>query len=736
MALQVQNNLLMRLAWTKFNYMTKKIYSFLFLISSLFVASQNIEFEKMNFPEKKDELKEAIKKLELGVDFYEQGRKEFDDYKKQYLATKKYLPVSHRDYRHAGYHNFRDALSPLNDANRFNPKNASLNYMLGFIWFMTNPISKETVGYLETAYNLDSKIQPDITYWLAWTYQLHARWEDALKYYELYLNYLKQRAKANVAAMEDVKKKMTECDLGKAFSANPERVFVDNLGVAINSSFPEYGPSISTDEETIFFTTRRQNNVGNKRDVNDNGFFEDVFSSVKVNGKWQTAKALSKNVNTDSHDATAGLSPDGSKLYVYRAGPNDGGDLFETVLFGLDWEPPVHMNKNINTKYHESTVSLSFDGKRLYFVSDKEQGIGDADIYYSDMDVNGEWGPAKNLGPDINTKYSEEGVFIHPDGVTLYFSSKGYNSMGGYDIFKSTLVDGKWQTPVNMGYPINGPDDDVFFVVSGSGNRAYFASEKPGGFGENDIYKITFLGPEKQPILNTEDQLLAMVASPISHLKTENEVEVKLAKLTILKGIVEDEKSKNPLESTIELIDNEKNILLATFNSNSSTGKYLVTLPSGKNYGIAVKREGYLFHSENFIIPEATEFQEFNLDIDLKKIEIGSTIVLKNIFFDFDKATIRSESANEISRLIKLLKDNPKIKIELSSHTDNIGSDDYNLKLSDNRSKSVVDYMISKGIPSTRLIAKGYGETKPIETNDTEEGRQNNRRTEFKILEK
>lgn len=736
MVLPEQNNLLTPLAPINFMLMNKFLYILLFLISSLCLSAQSVEFEKANFPNKKDELKDVLKKLELGTDFYEQGRKEFDDYKKQYLATKKYFPVSHRDYRKVGYHNFRDGLSPLNDANRFNPKNANVNYMLGFIWFMTDPLNKETLLHLEAANALDSKIQPDLAYWLAWTYHLNARWEEALKFYETYLAFLKQRVKANTLAIEDVKKKMTECDLGKAFSTNPERVFVDNLGPNINSSFPEYGPSISTDEETIFFTARRSNTYGGKRDENDNGFFEDVYSSVKVAGKWQPSKPLSKNVNTDSHDATAGLSPDGNKLYVYRAGPTDGGDLYETVLFGLDWEEPVHMNKNINTKYHESTVSMSFDGKRLFFVSDKESGLGDADIYYSDMDVNGEWGPAKNIGPEINTKYGEEGVFMHPDGVTLYFSSKGYNSMGGYDIFKSSMVNGKWQTPINLGYPINGPDDDVFFVVSGSGNRAYFASAKPGGFGENDIYKITFLGPEKQPLLNTEDQLLAMVANPISNLKTETEVEVKSAKLTILKGIVQDEKNKKPLESSIELIDNEKNTVLATFKSNSSTGKYLVTLPSGKNYGIAVKHEGYLFHSENFIIPEATEFQEFNLDIDLKKIEIGSTIVLKNIFFDFDKATIRSESANEISRLIKLLKDNPKIKIELSSHTDNIGSDDYNLKLSDNRSKSVVDYMITKGISASRLIAKGYGETKPIETNDTEEGRQNNRRTEFKILEK
>jgi len=272
--------------------------------------------------------------------------------------------------------------------------------------------------------------------------------------------------------------------------------------------------------------------------------------------------------------------------------------------------------------------------------------------------------------------------------------------------------------------------------VSGSGSRAYFASAKQGGFGEKDIYKITFLGPEKQPLLSTQDQLLAMRANPISNLKTENAVEVKLAKVTILKGVITDAKTTQPLEAAIDLIDNDKNEVLATFKSNSASGKYLVTLPSGKNYGIAVRKDGYLFHSENFNIPEGADYQEYNKDVALKKIEIGNTIVLRNIFFDFDKATLRPESTNELERLIKLLNDNPTIKIELGSHTDSKGSDDYNMKLSDNRSKSVVSYLIDHGIAATRLVAKGYGETKPIDTNDTDEGRQNNRRTEFKILEK
>lgn len=712
--------------------MKKILYTALFLPFCFNVFSQNVEFEKDNFPGRKEELREARKKLDIGIEFYMQGRKEFEDFRKGYISDHKYLPVSHYDYQKAGYQNFRSALSPLSDANKFNPKNARLNYMLGVVWFISDPSNTETLKFFETAYNLDPKVEPDIAYWLAWSYHLNSKWDDAIKYYQMCL----AQPKVKPFELEDLNKKIAECNNGKKFSANPERVFVDNLGSSVNTSFPEYGPSITADEETVIFTARRDNSTGGKRDENDNGYYEDVYISTKKNGKWQPSILLSKNVNTEGHDAAAGLSPDGSKLYVYRHSGKDGGDLYESTLFGADWEPPVHMNKNINTKYHESSVSVSGDGHRIYFVSDKESGLGDRDIYFSDMDVKGEWGPSKNLGPDINTKYGEEAVFMHPDGVTLYFSSKGHDNMGGYDIFKCTFENGKWSKPINLGYPINGPDDDVFFVVSGSGSRAYFASAKQGGYGEKDLYKIMFLGPEKQPLLNTSDQLLAMVANPISNLKTENAVEVKVAKVTILKGVITDAKTTQPLEASIELIDNDKNQVLATFKSNSASGKYLVTLPSGKNYGIAVKRDGYLFHSENFNIPEGADYQEYNKDVALKKIEIGSTIVLRNIFFDFDKATIRPESANELERLIKLLNDNPSIKIELGSHTDSKGSDDYNLKLSDSRSKSVVDYLIGKGISASRLVAKGYGETKPIDTNDTDAGRQNNRRTEFKILEK
>jgi len=643
--------------------------------------------------------------------------------------------VSRKDYQRVGDIYFKKALPFLIKAQEFNPNNAKLNYMLGVINFNLNPQSDAAIKFLEKAISFNVKIPIEATYLLGWAYQFQLKWDDAIKYYQIHLNISNTNAKENAFAIEDVLKKINECKVGKQEIADPKRVFVDNLGSNINSSYPEYSAFISADESMMILTARRENSTGGKLDEMDGWPFEDLYQSFKVKGKWTAAQNFGPIVNTDDHDASSGLAGDGTTMFIFKYTEKDGGDIYTSNLKGNTWTKPEQLNKNVNSKYHESCVSLSYDGKRLYYISDREGNIGGGDIYYSDKDKKNEWGPSFNAGAILNTKYGEEGVFMHPDGKTIYFSSKGHKTMGGYDVFKSVFENGMWSEPINLGYPINGPDDDVFFVISGSGHHGYFASSKQGGYGDKDIYKITFLGNEKMPVLMNEDNLLASVTAPVSEFKAEKIVSSG-PKMTILKGVISDDKTKIPLDATIELIDNTLNEVIATFNSNATTGKYLVSLPSGKNYGIAVKKDGYLFHSENFDLMTSQQFQEVIINVALKQIDIGQSIILKNIFFDFDKATIRMESANELDRLIKLLTDNPTLKIELGSHTDSKGSDDYNQKLSQSRSQSVVNYLIGKGILTDRLVAKGYGETVPVATNDTELGRQENRRTDFKILSK
>lgn len=701
---------------------------------SVHTFAQNVEWEEKNFPEKKS-FKEAKRHYEDGNDLFKTGQAIQDEELQSFIKEYHYLPNGINELGGAGMEQFQLALTEYLTANQFNPNSASLNFKIAVCYYNIPSEKLMAVSYIEKAIKLNPSVDPMVNYFAGRLFHLSSRWDEAIAAYRSYQTTLNVDPVKNKDKIADMNRKIAECINGKEYVKNPQRVFIDNLGKTVNSSDPEFSPMITADESVMLFTSRRSTTTGGKKDQ-DSQFFEDLYKTEMVNGAWTMPVNMGKPVNSEDHDATAGLSPDGQRLYVYR--PTKGGDIYESVLKGSMWSEPERMNKNINSDGHESTVSLSGDGKKLYFISDKKEegAIGHRDIWYSTMDEKGKWGKSVNMGPGINTIYGEEGVFVHPDGKTIYFSSQGHKSMGGYDVFKIVFENGKWSEPINLGYPINGPDDDVFFVISASGKHGYFASNKSDGFGEKDIYKITFLGAEKPLAISNEDNLLAGRTQPVKQVQAQQPVAITTAQITILKGTITDINTKKPLGATIELVDNERKEVIATFTANSATGKYLVSLPSGKNYGIAVKLDGYLFHSENFDIPAATNFQEVVKDVEMKPIVVGSTIVLKNVFFDYNKATLKPESYLELDRVVKLLTDNPSMRIELSGHTDNRGTAEYNQKLSEDRAKSCVDYLTSKGIAPSRLEYKGYGETKPIDTHDTEEGWANNRRTEFKIIGK
>lgn len=684
----------------------KRYFLLFFIAASGMLNAQNVEFKKDNFPGRKDEFKEAMEAIKAGDAYMEQGPTQYA------WALPLYLK-----------------------ANAFNPSNAQLNYKVG-LCYIYSAFKWEAQKYLEKSYKLDPAVNVEIHYYLGRANHLAEKWESAIAEYKIYLQVLDPKKDAD--KIKDTNKKIQECNNGIELVKNPVNAFIDNVGGNINGRFPDYGPVISADESVMFFTSRRDNSTGLKLVPGTPDYFEDIYVSTNVNGKWTPAVNMGKPINTDGHDATVAVNADGTKLFIYLDDKGDG-NIYECEQKGVTWSKPDKMSSNVNTKSHESSASVSADGKTLYFVSAKpEDNFGGHDIYMCQLDEKGKWGKPMNLGAVINTEYNEESVFIHPDGKTLYFSSQGHKTMGGYDVFKSVFNSQSktWSVPENIGYPVNSPDDDIDFVLSASGKHGYYSSFTKNGMGEKDIYMITFL-TAKEPVLSTEDNLLASLSAPVKETVILSKVDVSAPQLTILKGIIFDELSKKPLEATIELVDNGKNELLATFKSNSTSGRYLVSLPSGKNYGISVKCDNYLFHSENFDIPLSSTYQEVIKDIGLKNIAVGSKIILKNIFFDFDKATLRQpESTNELDRLIKLLNDVPSMKIEISGHTDSKGSDSYNLTLSQNRAQTVVDYLVSHGISKDRLKATGYGETKPIDTNDTDEGRQNNRRTEFEILSK
>jgi outer membrane protein OmpA-like peptidoglycan-associated protein len=340
---------------------------------------------------------------------------------------------------------------------------------------------------------------------------------------------------------------------------------------------------------------------------------------------------------------------------------------------------------------------------------------------------------AAQMISSVNSRFNDGPIYVAINGETMYIASQGEGSYGGYDIFVSKGSKGNWSKPVNMGYPINTPYDDFFFSPTANGKFAYIASNRAGGKGGFDIYKATFFGAPKTPIMESENYLLASVVTPIKDNAIEEEVEVKKKSFTVFKGKTIDALTKEAIEAEIEITDNTTGQLIKTLTTNSATGKFIITLSSGKNYGIAVKTEGYLFHSENFDIPNGTTDNLVNKIIELKNITIGSSITLRNIFFDSGKSVLREASNTELNRLVKLLTDVPTLQIEISGHTDNTGSATINEKLSQDRAQAVVNYLKGKGIDTGRLTAKGYGSSKPIASNATKFGRQENRRTEFEI---
>lgn len=673
---------------------------FTLLIAFKMAFNQSVEFNKYNFPTNKEGLSTALGYISTGDNYYQDGPGVYR------LAIDNYLK-----------------------ADKFNPDNALLNYKLGRCYLDQND-KTEAIKYLEKAVELDPRISPDMVYndvnfLLARAYHLDYQFDKAISKYNEHKNGLTPEQLTK--EVKTIDKMIGECEIAKKLVAKPVRVFVDNLGEVVNSAYPDYRPLVVPEESLILFTSARESTTGGKRDK-DSYYFEDIYVSNYIDNKW-TLPENAYDMNSTSHDATAGLSSDGTILYVYKSA--GGNRLFESNLVNNSYSFPREMPNAINDGMKQASAALTFDKTTLYFTSSREDGYGGQDIYVSKKDAKDRWQDAVNIGATINTPFDEEGVFITTDGKTLYFSSRGHNTMGGFDIFKTEWVDGKWSNPVNLGYPINTPEDDVFFTMATSGQRGYYSSKKKDGFGGHDLYIITFLGAAK-PMLLSPGELLLAYTEPSALPKPEAAIEQN----TTLSGNILDAATQVALQATIEIVDNSKNELIASFESNSTTGAYLISLQPGKNYGISVNKQDYLFHSENFDIPEDAVAKQIKKDILLKKVEVGTRIVLNNIFYDFNKATLRPESEAELDRLYKLLNENPTLKIEISGHTDNVGSASYNQKLSESRAKSVVNYLLDKGIAQTRLTFKGYGFNRPVAGNDTEDGRQQNRRTEFEILDK
>ena len=490
-------------------------------------------------------------------------------------------------------------------------------------------------------------------------------------------------------------KLLADCDFSLQAMQHPVVFKPINLGPAINTEADEYLPNVTADESTLIFTRKIGNN-------------EDFYQSKNLKGNWVNAVGLSNKINTpDFNEGAQSISQDGQYLFFTGCNRPDGlgrCDIFLSHKNSTDWDKPINLGPPINTPGWESQPSISADGKTLYFVSLRKGGYGGYDIWKSTYTETG-WSEPENLGPNINTPYDEQSPFIHPDDQTLYFASNGWPSLGGKDLFLSRKgADGKWQKPENLGYPINSSGDENGLTLTANGTYAFFSSNNLKGAGGFDIY--TFEMPDK----------------------------IRPKVVTYVKGKVKDAKSNEPLDADVQIVDLKTNKQIYQNISALNQGEFLATLNVGNDYGLNISRPGYLFYSENFSLSKQTSGKPYNIDVALQAIAIGSKSVLRNIFFDTNAFSLKPESISELGKLIAFLNLNPKVKIEISGFTDNIGNAKSNQILSENRAKEVYSYLITNKIPSESLTYKGYGAMQPVAPNSTEEGRSRNRRTEFKIV--
>lgn len=487
---------------------------------------------------------------------------------------------------------------------------------------------------------------------------------------------------------------------------NPVPFEPENPGRAINSEHAEYSPALTADEKTLIFT-RKKPREGYPADYG--AYYEDFYISYFQDGVWTKAENLGPPLNTSGNEGAQTITADGRHLYFTACNRPDGlgsCDIYYAMREGDTWSVPVNPGPPLNSSAWDSQPSVSADGNTIYFASGREGSKGHMDIWKAKKNADGSWNKPENLGPLINTIGSELSPFIHHDNQTLYFASDGHPGMGGLDIFYSRRDDsGRWTEPVNMGYPINTHGDEFSLIVGASGQWAWFASDKEGGYGGSDLYTFE-LYPD---------------ARPEPH--------------TYMKGIVTDARTNTPLSARFTIVNVNDDRMVTGASSDPVDGSFLVALPAGQDLALNVSKEGYLFFSEHFSYAGLRTIAEPYLrNIPLQPVAEGQAVVLRNIFFETDSHRLRESSRAELAELLRFMQENPGIHIEISGHTDSTGSFDYNMVLSEKRAMSVRDYLTGRGISKDRISYMGFADTRPIDTNETEEGRANNRRTEFRVM--
>ncbi len=671
-------------------YLTYHIIAFVLLYVKLQAQNKNVPFDKSLFKNKKEHFKKALTNFKRGNVLYEETH-------------------------------YKDALYFYLKVQNFNPKNDLLNFKIGDIYLRTGQPEKAK-PYLETAWLLSEKNNPQMIYALARVYHLHSEWVKAIDGYNQYIGMLETGRKSREKRLK-AQKLIANCEAGKMITRRFTTV-VTPLGRSINSREDDYSPVVNSEENILFFTSRRVGVTGLYRDESGD-YYEDIFMAVKKDSVWRRAVNLHRDINSSGHDAVAGIARNGRMVFIYR-GTNNGDIYFSKKAKKQKWTKLERLPKPVNTKYRETSAAFSPERKILYFVSDrKNNSFGGLDIFTIRKTSKG-WGQLKNIGNQINTPEDEDGVFLANDGKTLYFSSKGHNSIGGYDLFKSEWVNGTWTKAKNVGIPISTPTDDLYISVSDDGKRIYrmlVASNKTNT--SKDLYMVEITGQEDIPVQQIEtdsvaDQVFAVnIANGLSTDKLKNTKKI----LPIAKN--EKPRQKNiPSEEEVHEYGSQK----ITDNKKSAE------LPTKDN------EETSLTGSESFLQTAKKEKQKLQLT-EIKSAKYGISLDEENIqlpiiLFNFGEYTIDKVGKQQIRLLAREMKVYPDIHLSVSGYTDSVGDVLYNLQLSKNRAKAVFNELVRLGVESKRLRHKGYGEEDISYANDNDQNRRLNRCVVFVINEK
>ena len=475
----------------------------------------------------------------------------------------------------------------------------------------------------------------------------------------------------------------------------------EELPEEINAFGMQYFPVLTVDESKIIYTKR--DNAGPSSD-------EDIYISTKINGNWIPAQPISNSINTTFNEGACSISADG-RMLIFTAceGRKSFGscDLYVTYRNGNNWSNPENLGDSINSRYWDSQPALSADGRTLYFSSNRPGGIGKRDIWVSKKTENG-WSTPKNLGRPVNTEKDETTPFIHVNGKALFFSSDGHYGLGGLDLFVSEKNDG-WSLPVNLGVAVNSPNDEISLFINAAGSYGYYAIENSAGRRSSESVITKFKIPT--------DTLLTSKASYVT-------------------GRVLDKETGQVLGANFKMNNLQDPDDVYFVESDPISGKYFLVLTQGNQYGVFIEREGYLFENLSFTAGDNSILEPDTVDILLSPIREGESVVLQNIYFEVDSYNLDNRSLVELDDLVQFMKKNPKLKFLIEGHTDNTGSESYNLELSKLRARTVYDYLLAHGIHSSQVAYQGFGSAKPLETNDNVIGRGKNRRINITVSSK